>query len=279
MAARASSTGRMNPEERVGLIVALAAHVGLFAWLALDPLGKSVQPPPDRMTVTFADEVALESTSPEPAADAAPDVASARGEAPPEAEPVPVPMAETTPLPAPAPALKPKPAPTPLAKAQPKLQSKVAPRPAPATQPRRRPDAPKGASRVGNDFLKGLPGGQAAGAATSPPAAKAGPQVAASLSQAIARQLKPKWVAPQGAEADQLVTVLAWDLNRDGSLAGRPRVVSQSGVTDANRAQQARHAEQAIRAVQLASPFDLPAQYYDSWKRVATFRFDRKLSQ
>ena len=29
----------------------------------------------------------------------------------------------------------------------------------------------------------------------------------------------------------------------------------------------------------LAAPFDLPEQYYDSWKRVAAFRFDRKLSQ
>ncbi|KAJ8135338.1 hypothetical protein OY671_011449, partial [Metschnikowia pulcherrima] len=32
----------------------------------------------------------------------------------------------------------------------------------------------------------------------------------------------------------------------------------------------------AIRAVQLAAPFNLPAQYYNGWKRIAQFRFDRK---
>jgi hypothetical protein len=56
-------------------------------------------------------------------------------------------------------------------------------------------------------------------------------------------------------------------------------VVRQEGITDSNRPQAGRHAEQAIRAVQLAAPFDLPDEFYDAWKRVASFRFDRKLSQ
>ena len=201
--------------------------------------------------------------------------------------PRPVPRAVAKPIPRAVPTRTPPKA-APAVRAVAKAALKPAPKPAAKTsapaksadeRTRRRPDGPQGASRLGNDFLKGLPGGQVAGAATTPVAAKAGPQVAASLSQAIARQLKPRWVAPQGAEADALVTILAWDLARDGSLAGGPRVVSQSGVTDANRTQQARHAEQAIRAVQLAAPFDLPEPYYDSWKRVAAFRFDRKLSQ
>ena len=71
--------------------------------------------------------------------------------------------------------------------------------------------------------------------------------------------------------------MLAFDLNRDGTLAGAPRVVSQSGVTDANRTQAGRHKELAIRAVQLAAPFDLPPEYYNAWKRVTAFRFDRKM--
>ena len=37
--------------------------------------------------------------------------------------------------------------------------------------------------------------------------------------------------------------------------------------------------EQAIRAVELAAPFNLPPEYYNAWKRVSSFRFDRKLSQ
>ena len=55
--------------------------------------------------------------------------------------------------------------------------------------------------------------------------------------------------------------------------------LNQDGITDANRAQAPRHAEQAIRAVRLAAPFDLPANLYNGWKHVAQFRFDRKLSQ
>ena len=115
--------------------------------------------------------------------------------------------------------------------------------------------------------------------APASPAEAVGPVPVASLVSAISREIKPNWTAPQGVDADKLVTVLAWDMNPDGSLAGRPRVVSQSGITDANRAQAQRHAELAIRAVQLAAPFNLPAQYYSAWKRIKEFRFDRKLSQ
>ena len=103
--------------------------------------------------------------------------------------------------------------------------------------------------------------------------------VRSSLASAISREIKPHWAAPQGVDADKLVTILAWDLNADGTLAGRPRVVDQQGITPANEAQAKRHAEQAIRAVQLAAPFDLPDMYYSGWKRITAFRFDRKLSQ
>ena len=57
------------------------------------------------------------------------------------------------------------------------------------------------------------------------------------LAAEIVRQLKPHWSAPHGADADQLVTIVSARLNRDGSLAGTPQVVSQTGVTDSNRAQ------------------------------------------
>lgn len=41
--------------------------------------------------------------------------------------------------------------------------------------PRRRPDAPAGGSRIGNDFLKGVPGATAPGTSRTPPAQAAGP--------------------------------------------------------------------------------------------------------
>lgn len=287
MAVHTSSQPRLSAEEKIGVVVAIALHAGLVAWLALAPSRSTFQPPPERMTVSLSEEVAPEATSPEPLAQAAPETAPTLGEAAAEPEPLPVvvppepaPRMVASPLPRPAsPVAKPtaRPSAKPSAKPAAKPSAKAAA--ATDTRTRRRPDAPAGASRVGNDFLKGIPGGEARGAAQNPPAARVGPQVAASLAQAISRALKPRWNAPQGAEADQLVTVLAFDLNPDGSLAGKPRVVSQSGVTDANSAQKARHAEQAIRAVQLAAPFDLPEQYYSLWKRVASFRFDRRLSQ
>ncbi len=142
----------------------------------------------------------------------------------------------------------------------------------PVTQP--------GGTRVGADFLKGVSGAQSQGQAHNPPAQTAGPDVKASLLGAISRAIRPHWQGqvPQGVDSEKLVTVLRWTLNRDGSLAGRPEVVGQEGITPANRPQAARHAEMAIRAVELAAPFDLPDQYYDTWKRV-TIRFDKRLSQ
>jgi hypothetical protein len=146
-------------------------------------------------------------------------------------------------------------------------------RPAPAS-----PVTSPGGTRVGADFLKGVTGAQATGQAQNPPARAVGPDVKASISQAIARQLKPYWTAPQGADAELLVTLVRFRLARDGNLIGEPQIVGQSGETPANAAQKARHAEQAIRAVRLAAPFDLPEDYYSAWQNV-TSRFDRRLSQ
>lgn len=235
--------------------------------------------------------------------------------APPVEQPVPEPkpVTITRPRPKPAAMAKPKPsavtppepvpAPAPPAKVIPPRHQKAKPRETPieatpvaraakATakhtpsvkdwsldMPATADHAPPGASRIGNDFLKGVSGGKASGKAQQQGAAVIGPEVKSAMAGAIAHQLKPHWLAPQGADADRLVTILSWDLNRDGSLAGPPRVVRQEGITDSNRPQAARHAEQAIRAVQLGAPFKLPPEYYDTWKHVRSFEFNRTLSQ
>jgi hypothetical protein len=90
--------------------------------------------------------------------------------------------------------------------------------------------------------------------------------------------LKPHWSPPSGVDVDRLVTVVRFRLNRDGSLDGTPEIVRQTGITDANRLQAPRHQEQAIRAVRLAAPFDLPEQLYSGW-RVITSNFDNRLAQ
>ncbi len=257
------ASSALTREEGIGLAVSVAGHVALLAVLVLRPPSGDVVVPPERIEVTLSDEVGLTSTSPEPFEDAMPDVAPVIGEArqPEQQQPDPAVRAEEKEI---APE-RPQPAP------------RAAPRPVPRPSPQRNERV--GASRIGSNFLEGVQGAQSTGSSSSPRAAEVGPRVRSALSGAITRQLKPHWIAPQGVDAEQLVTILAWDLNEDGSLSGSPRVVRQLGINDANRAQAARHAEQAVRAVQLAAPFNLPPEYYDSWKRVSAFRFDKRLSQ
>ncbi|MBU6267575.1 MAG: hypothetical protein KGN34_08545 [Sphingomonadales bacterium] len=312
------SSAVIRREEGVGLVLAALLHAALFALLVLHPGGKPPAIP-QRMTVTIADQTGLTDTAPKLQAQAAPDTAPTLGEPAPEpsaAPPAPKVMPKPEPVkPAPRPEpvkLQPRPIPQPLPKpvAKPAIKPAPAPSPKPVARPspaphtrqdpiaealaaargqgkaaapgtakvEKPPKAP-GGSRIGTDFLKGVTGSQTNGKAATPAAATIGPEVKAGLASAIARQLKPHWTAPQGADAEQLVTILAFDLNQDGTLAGTPRVVRQEGVTESNRNQAPLHAEQAIRAVRLSAPFDLPAPYYAAWKRVTAFRFDRKLSQ
>lgn len=269
----------LRRDEGLALLIAIAAHVGLVMVLTMRPTPIPL-PPPERITVTLSDEVGLTSTSPS-VAPAAAEQAPELGEQ--AAQPQPAPEVQPAPKPAPKPmpqaTVAQPPKPTPPAKAQPAKAVPGKPAPQSVNAPPAKPTTRPGASRIGDDFLKGTPGGTAKAAPGPAPAATIGPAVRSALAGAISRQLKPKWVAPQGAEAELLVTILTWDLNPDGSLAGNPRLVRQEGVTDANRSQAGRHVEQAIRAVRLAAPFNLPDEYYPAWKRVVAFRFDRKLSQ
>jgi len=324
----------LRREERIALIVAVAAHLGVLAVLVLRP-APPPPPPPVRMSVTLSDATGPTETAPRQApanADLAPTLGTAAPQralapaptpvvkpAPVHAVPVPVP-----PPPRPHPVAAPRPAPPPpthTAKARP---PEPTPRPKPEVRPERhaapdsdpiaraiaaahdqprpakpakpahtatqsfaeafgnapaKPKGPVGGNRIGADFLKGLSAANTTSRSNGAPAKSIGADARAALSGAIARQLKPHWVAPQGVDADKLVTILAFDLNPDGSLAGKPQVVSQQGINDSNRPQAARHAEQAIRAVELAAPFTLPAEYYSLWHHIPSARFDRNLSQ
>lgn len=268
----------LTREEGWGLAISIAGHGALLAVLVLRPPSGDVVIPPERVEVTLSDEVGLTSTSPDPSTDARADVAPVIGEAqPPDLfEPVPLPEAAAMPEPRP----RPRPSPRAAPRSEPRPAARQQP-PPPRRQSRRAPPPAKrsGGSRIGSDFLAGTPGAQGTRRSTSPRAAQIGPRVRSALSGALTRQLKPHWTAPQGVDVEQIVTVLSWRLNRDGSLDGVPRVARQAGITDSNRPQAARHAEQAVRAVQLAAPFNLPDEYYDGWKRVAAFRFDKRLSQ
>ncbi len=247
----------LRREEKLGLGIAVVAHVALVAALIFEARREvPAIPPADRMTVSLASDVSLESTAPNPARDAQAAVA-------------PVLAPESEPLPAPVTAPVPRSFDTPPPRQTARSQAKPQPPPKPA--PRK-----AGGTRIGDDFLKGIGAGERSDAGA--PAAAFGATERASLQSAINRQLKPFWKAPEGVDVEKLDTTLTWDLNPDGSLDGRPRLVSQTGKTASNAPQQQRHVEQAIRAVQLAAPFELPKEFYDHWKRL-TWHFDRNLSR
>lgn len=280
MASRAPTAAEpVRREERIGLGVAIAFHVALAAFLVSSDPPRPVTPTEERMVVNLSEDVGVEDTAPIPVPQSRAAVAPQLSEettVPPEPEvapplpPVAQPAAEPPPRPVPQPRATTQPRPQPSPRAR--QTSAPAPRQTAAARPaeQRR----QAASRIGSDFLAGA--GSADTQETRAPATRAGPQALASIRSAITRQIKPHWSAPQGVDAEKLVTVLAFNLNEDGSLAGRPRVVSQSGETAANAAQKALHAERAIRAVQLAAPFKLPPELYSEWKTIRAWTFDRK---
>ncbi|MFL0355769.1 energy transducer TonB [Erythrobacter sp. GH1-10] len=263
-------TAIFRSEDRVAIPVAIVLHLAVMALLLFQPSRGDVLDIPERMTVSLASEVSLEATAPNPAEDSRAAMAPELSD-----EPAPVSEADVTES-------------IPEATTPPTQRrtttSPTSPERNSPTTPTRQPDPPArnaergGGSRIGEDFLPGS-GSSTTTDDTRIPASQIGASAKASIIQAIVRQIRPHWNAPSGVDAELLVTELAFDLNEDGSLKGRPRVLRQSGETDANRPQKALHAERAIRAVQLAAPFDLPDEYYNAWKSIRGARFDRNLSR
>lgn len=238
-----------------GLGVAVVGHVAVVAALTvgLMQVGAPV-PTPDPIEISYVEDVALTSTSPAPSS--APAAASVA--------PTPGPVEEA----APAASLP--------ARRQELMTVRPAPA-APAAQPqrdardRRRPEEGRGSAResrgslLGPDFLKGL-GRDPASRAQAAPAAAMSAQAAADIAQAIARQVQPcadRQVYP-GPGAERIVTSIQLRLNRDGSLAARPRVGRQRGIDDENRRYAERVADLAIRSFVECAPLrGLPAELYD----------------
>lgn len=200
--------------------------------------------------------------------------------APPQVQPVPQPQpAVRAPAPAPRPAPKaaapPKPSPAPARPAPRAAQAKPSPAPAkPAGAAKAAATRPTG--RL-SGLLTGVSDRNTESRSTAPPAAAAGPAVQASLGAEVRRQLKPHWKAPTGADSEQLRTEVVISLAQDGRVTDI-RIVGTTGQTASNRPQVPLHREQAERAVRVAAPFRLPAQYYEAWKSLRV-TFDKRLSQ
>ncbi|MDP1028554.1 cell envelope biogenesis protein TolA [Sphingomonas sp. KR1UV-12] len=238
------------------------------------------------------DAAAPEPAPPEPAPEPAPQPAPA----PPQPRPEPAPRA-ARPAPAPVPAPKPKPQPRPTPAAEPKpAPTKPAPKAAPAkpaqTAPAR-PAATKGSgksptatasrprgSRLGDDFLKGLSDRDTPSRTEAAPAAKMGAQAAADIGSAILRQVQPcanRQVTP-GPGAERIRVAINLKLNRDGSLAARPRVVGHSGVDGDNERYVARVDDLAIATFVGCSPLrGLPEELYDVQNGWSSFTLRYKL--
>lgn len=292
----------MEKSERLGLSVAVVGHVALFGALSLGIASRSeLKMPVKPIEVQLTDEVGLESESPTPNVEAAtavaPEIAPEVEKAAPAPEPEPTPapaarrpepptpkVAERPAPPKPKAAERPRPAPVPKparstppppAKPQPKAAAKPKPAAPADTSDRRRPDRPSAqpaaraprAPRIGSDFLEGVTDKPSTSRAQTPPAAVAGAAVVASLQRELLRQVKPHWVPPTGADADQLRTKVTVRLDESGNIVGSPSAVT-TGVNASNRAQEGLHKERAIAAVRRAAPFKFPPQYYSEWQTI-----------
>ena len=252
----------LSSEERVGISAAVIVHVALAAGLAWQATRETpALDPPERIAVSLVGEVSWETTSPDPSAEPAAAAASPETA---QASPDVVEQLVSQPVERPV-ATQPR-----RTREQPVTRNTPAPAPtATATQPPRR------------DFGDALNlGGVSDGRADSgTPGDRPGATQQRSIDSEIIRQLKPHWIPPpSGVEVERLVTVVRFRLNRDGSLRGRPEIIATSGITNANRAQVSLHQEQAVRAVRLAAPFNLPERFYSGWS-VVTSNFDNRLAQ
>jgi outer membrane biosynthesis protein TonB len=289
----------MERTEKIGLGIATAAHVLLFGALSTtflatpNPL-KLNSPPID---VSMVDEVALHSTAPRVSFEPPPPSEAPEKGPTEEAAPAPAPrQVEPDVVPAPPP---PKPSPPKQEAEKPKPKPKPTTPPKPAEKPKPVKEKPKAdpakpataagkgkterprGSILGKDFLKGIQTETPARAPPKPaatPAAAIGPAQKSALDAEIRRQIKPYWKAPTGSDVEQLRTIVAVDLNRDGSISGSPEIVETTGQTASNRGQVQLHQELAIKAIKLAAPFKLPPDLYDGWQSLR-IAFDKRLSQ
>lgn len=305
----------MDRAEKIGLGIAVAGHAVLFGLLSV---GFLATPNPAKLEqhpveVSLVEDVGIEATAPQAVEPPAQSVAPEQGAPEDAAAPVPE---DTAPEPEPAPpqpAAKPQPRPQPAPEPKPAPAAKPAPAPKPAsrTTPAAKPAAPsrttatrtaaapakpsaaKGSgtsataaaprprgSRLGNDFLKGLTSEPSPSRSEAPRAAKVGAQTLASIGSAILRQVQPcadRQVKP-GPGAERIRVTINLRLNRNGSLAQRPRVVGRDGVDDDNRRYVDRVDDLAIATFTGCSPLTgLPDELYDVQNGWSNFTLRYKL--
>lgn len=274
----------MDRADRAGIGIAVAGHVLVFGALSLGliaaPKPQALMTPP--VDIQIVDEIALKDQVPNPSpTPPAPSVAPDVGppvEDPPPPEPVvtsaPAPVPMPTPAPVPLPKAIVRPTPTRAAKVLPLKPATVKAPPAKPTlklalaAPAPAAKAQPHGARLGNDFLKGIADRSSVSTASAP-RAPVGAQQVASLASAILRQVQPcaNRIATPGPGAERILTRLALSMNRDGSFATAPTVVSQT--TDEDNVRYAKRVGELAKAAFVqCSPFSLPPDLYDGWKSI-----------
>jgi len=270
----------MERADRNGLGFAIVGHLLLFAALTIG-IAKRVppaRPPVEAMDVQLVDAVGLRSAAPQPATEApqemqAPDQGTPTEAPPPTPSAAPPEPAKEKPAPvapSPAPAVKPKPPSRPLSDILKDVQSKARNEQAGSNAQAKADRA--AAARIGS-LLKGVIGASA-GKGETARAAVSGAAMNG-LAAAIKRQVQPCYELGglSGTSAMQIVTTLRLRYNKDGSVAGNPQLVEQTGINDGNRAYAQQIAEVARRAVLRCSPVHLPAELYEGGWDDLDFRF------
>jgi type IV secretory pathway VirB10-like protein len=258
----------MDRAEAKGLGVAVVGHAALLAALTWGLTQAVIAPPsPPSMEVSFVDDVALTSASPAPSIE--PPTQSQAPEAGPTEDAAPAPE-PAPPAPSPAPRQA-APAPSPERAAPQPIRQPPTPRRAAQAPSRATPGtAGTGArtqrSLLGPDLLRGIGRDPAPSRNANPPGAVMSAQAAASIGDAIKRQVQPcadRQINP-GPGAERIATDIRLRINRDGSLGARPRVLRQTGVDDENSRYAQRVADLAINSFVACAPLrGLPPELYD----------------
>ncbi|MHA6723542.1 cell envelope biogenesis protein TolA [Sphingomonas sp. RS2018] len=241
-------------------------------------------PPEDAAPAPSPETAVAQPATPPPAPpQPRPEPARPASAQPTVAKPAPAKPAPTRPaaVAKPTPPAKPQPAnaaPAPPARATPAQPSRQRPglsRPdvspeRPGTSASAKATRPRG-SVLGDDFRKSLAISSERGTGEAPRAAAVSAQAVAGLGDAIKRQVQPcaNRVPNPGPGANQISTKFRLRMKADGSLAGRPSVTGQTGVTDENQRYAQRVGELAAAAVIQCAPYKLPAELYENgWKDI-----------
>lgn len=257
---------------RFGLVASVVLHLIVLAlgYLYLPSLAtKLVETPFVPVSLIAEAEIADEVSVPETAPKVAPT--------PPPEEPTPTPPApEETKVAEAAPAPPPEPAPTPPAPQETRPDPKAAKPPEP---PKKTPPKPA-ADPLDLDALAAVVSKERAKApsATAPKEGPAqtriGPGVKLTASEEAKMQAAIRRCWNLGAlagapNAKDLVVVAAFELNRDGTLAGPPRATNAAQIALSGNAFWRAAEQSALRAIVQCQPYSfLSPERYDVWREM-----------